>query len=425
MIAQNVHEAEPVSRVPNAAFTPASDEERSEVRDQLRRILSSAAFHNSKRYASVLKFVVDQTLLGFGDRLKERTIGIEVFDRPPDYDTATDHAVRSAVAEVRKRLAQYYLDGGRRELRIEIQPGSYMPLFRWGDEASHLAAIPAKITTGRTSSIPALAPDVPVTPKLWVRSFWIAAGCVIFAAALAAAVITTRSHDPMESFWRPLFVSRAPVLLCIGNMEGALEPPRDGQGLTSKMSLSDFHNSPVITVTAYDAFTLAKFAALMQANGKQFRFASQSDTTFDDLQGGPAILVGLLNNTWTERLVPKLRFTVEHPTVTQYVIRDRTRPSNNDWSVDYSTPYMSLTKDYALVLRMFDPKTEQTVIVAAGITVFGTAAAGEFLTNRNEMKKLAAIAPPGWEKKNMELVLSTDVIGGQSGPASIVAAQFW
>ncbi|MGB6696903.1 MAG: hypothetical protein WBE56_22110, partial [Terracidiphilus sp.] len=86
MIAQNVHEAEPVFRVPNTAFTPASDEERSEVRDQLRRILSSSAFHNSKRYASVLKFVVDQTLLGFGDRLKERTIGIEVFDRPPDYD---------------------------------------------------------------------------------------------------------------------------------------------------------------------------------------------------------------------------------------------------------------------------------------------------------------------------------------------------
>jgi hypothetical protein len=41
------------------------------------------------------------------------------------------------------------------------------------------------------------------------------------------------------------------------------------------------------------------------------------------------------------------------------------------------------------------------------------------------MEKLAAIAPPGWEKKNMELVLSTDVIKGRSGPASIVAVQFW
>ena len=74
---------------------------------------------------------------------------------------------------------------------------------------------------------------------------------------------------------------------------------------------------------------------------------------------------------------------------------------------------------------MVDPKTEQTVIVAVGVIVFGTAAAGNFLTSNNEMEKLAAIAPPGWEKKNMELVLSTDVIKGRSGPASIVAVQFW
>jgi hypothetical protein len=47
------------------------------------------------------------------------------------------------------------------------------------------------------------------------------------------------------------------------------------------------------------------------------------------------------------------------------------------------------------------------------------------LTNKDELKKLSAIAPPGWEKKNMELVLSTDVIRGRSGHADIVAAQFW
>jgi hypothetical protein len=62
---------------------------------------------------------------------------------------------------------------------------------------------------------------------------------------------------------------------------------------------------------------------------------------------------------------------------------------------------------------------------SAGITVFGTSAAADFLTNPSEIKKLTAIAPQGWEKKNMELVLSTDMIRGQSGPASIVASRFW
>src|SRR5690348_12495613 len=66
----------------NGAFSPGSDAEQDEVRHQLERILASPVFHNSKRYASVLRFIVEQTLQGFGDRLKERTIGIEVFDRP-------------------------------------------------------------------------------------------------------------------------------------------------------------------------------------------------------------------------------------------------------------------------------------------------------------------------------------------------------
>jgi hypothetical protein len=426
MIVQNVQEAVPSGRTPNMLFTPLSDQERGEVRDQLRRILSSPVFHNSKRYASVLKFVVDQTLMGFGDRLKERTIGIEVFDRPPDYDTATDHAVRSAVAEVRKRLAQYYLNGGRRELRIEIQPGSYMPQFRWGEEGPHLAALPAHIATVRAESITAQPPgDRDSHKKRWIRTAWIAVSSVILVAGITAWLMANRSPDTLESFWKPLLSSRSPVLLCIGNVEGGEQPPAVDSGSNYKLTVSDYQNSPIATVNEFDSFALARFAGLLQANGRLFKFASQSDATFTDLQSGPAILVGLLNNNWTERLVPRLRFTVDEPTPYKYVIRDRNRPSDSQWTVDYTTPYMNLTKDYAIVLRMVDPKTEQTVIVAAGITVFGTSAASEFLTNRKEIRKIAAIAPPGWERKNMELVLSTDVIRGESGPASIVAAQFW
>jgi hypothetical protein len=424
MIAHNVQEAGPAEHTPNGVFSPSTNLEQSAVRNQLQRILASPAFHNSKRYAAVLKYIVDQTLEGFGDRLKERTIGIEVFDRPPDYDTATDHAVRSAVAEVRKRLAQYYLNGTRTELRIEILPGSYTPQFRWGDETPQPAPVTATIST-KQANVAAQPAPVQAIHKPSARWAWIAASSVVLAAAIAGVFLTSRANDPLDSFWKPILSSRAPVLLCIGNLEGGEDPPVDLQGLTSKLTLSQFQNSANTTVNVYDAFTMAKLAGLLQGNGRRFRFASQSDATFTDLQSGPAILVGLLNNNWTERLEPKLRFFVEQPAPAKYVIRDRNNLSNHDWSVDYSTPYLDLTKDYALVLRMVDPKTEQTVIVAAGITVFGTSAAGDFLTSRNELKKLAAVAPPGWEKKNMEIVLTTDVIRGQSGPASIVATQFW
>ena len=250
---------------------------------------------------------------------------------------------------------------------------------------------------------------------------------MILAVSLASwgGVFLLQRSDPFESFWKPVLSSHAPVPLCIGNVEGGLGSLGEGPNLSSTLSLAGFHNSPYETVNVYDVSTMTKFARLLESKGQRFEFKSQSDATFTDLQNGPAVLVGLQNNSWTARLVSGLRFTVEHPNLTKVIIRDRKNPSFQDWSIDYATPYLDVTRDYALVLRMADPKTEQTVVVAAGITVFGTYAAGEFLTNKDEMKKLSAIAPPGWEKKNMELVLSTDVIRGRSGPATIVAAQFW
>jgi hypothetical protein len=254
----------------------------------------------------------------------------------------------------------------------------------------------------------------------------IAGAAVTLALCIVALVVAMRSPAPFDSFWQPVFSSRAPVLLCVGNLEGGRGPSAGAsQGPNPALTLKEFHSSESETVHVYDAMTLARFAGLMAANAKQYQIASQSDATFTDLQKGPAVLVGLMNNDWTERLVPKLRFTVEHPAPSRITIRDRDNPSNTDWTVDYSTPYLDVTKDYALVLRMVDPKTEQIVVVAAGITVFGTFAAGDFLTNKGEMKKLAAFVPRGWEKKNVELVLSTDVIRGRSGPATIIAAQFW
>jgi len=107
------------------------------------------------------------------------------------------------------------------------------------------------------------------------------------------------------------------------------------------------------------------------------------------------------------------------------LIRDRTNPLRSDWFIDYYAPYLEITRDYALIVRATDPKTEQIVVAAGGMSVFGTLAAGEFLTNRNEIRKLATAAPKGWKRKNMEIVLSTEVIRGNPGPPKVVATYFW
>jgi hypothetical protein len=405
---------------PRPAFEPITEIERESVRRQLEFILGSPAFASIKRYAAVLKFIVDRTLDGESALLKERTIGVEVFHRPADYDTA-DHVVRSAMSEVRKRLAQYYHEDRRGELRIDVLPGSYVPQFRWVEEPAAPPAMPAE-SPGRVAVLTP-TPDNRPSSGISAWGWLVLAGLALICAATVA--IALRPRSPFESFWRPVLASRSPVLLCVGNLEGGRGAAGNLAGLSPSATLKEFHNSEIEMVHVYDAMTLARFAGLMQAKGRQYQLASQSDATFTDLQKGPAILVGLMNNNWTERLVPQLRFTVEQTSPRQIAIRDRKSPYSTDWTVNYDTPYIDLTRDYAIVLRMADPKTEQMVVAAAGITVFGTLAAGEFLTDPNELKKLESVAPRGWEGKNVELVLKTDVIRGRSGPASIVAAQFW
>src|ERR1700746_2184936 len=96
------------------------------ILSQLERILANPLFKNSRRYPNLLRYVVEQTLKGHPDELKERTLGIEVFGREPDYDTNLDPVVRTTAAEIRKRLALYYQDPNHEsDLRIDLPLGSY------------------------------------------------------------------------------------------------------------------------------------------------------------------------------------------------------------------------------------------------------------------------------------------------------------
>jgi hypothetical protein len=151
---------------------------------------------------------------------------------------------------------------------------------------------------------------------------------------------------------------------------------------------------------------------------------SQSEATYADLQNGPVVLIGLLNNEWTKRLVGQLRFSVERPWPGKVLLRDRNNPSRDNWFIDYYRPFLEISRDYALVLRATDPKTEQMVVAAGGMSIFGTLAA-EFLTVGNEFGKFAGVAPKDWRRKNMEIVLSTDVIRGHPRPPSVVVYHFW
>ncbi len=113
------------------------------IRAQLDLLVRDEVFRSSKRSVAFLRYVVEQTLNGSADQIKERTIGVEVFGRDPSYDTNLDHIVRTAATELRKRLATYYVDEKHRnELRMGLVPGSYIPRFTLPGQARHIGVEP-------------------------------------------------------------------------------------------------------------------------------------------------------------------------------------------------------------------------------------------------------------------------------------------
>jgi hypothetical protein len=63
-------------------------------------------------------------------------------------------------------------------------------------------------------------------------------------------------------------------------------------------------------------------------------------------------------------------------------------------------------------------------VTVAGTTGFGTQAAGEFLTNEAYLEEALKQAPRDWQKKNMQVVLSTRVMSGTAGPPQVLAVDF-
>src|SRR5271170_1081710 len=109
-----------------------SEEEKNAIHLQMERLVANPHFSHSRRFPSFLRFVIDHTISGRADVLKERTLGVEIFGKNADYDTASDPIVRVTATEIRKRIAQYYQDPGHEnELRISLIPGSYIPQFHW------------------------------------------------------------------------------------------------------------------------------------------------------------------------------------------------------------------------------------------------------------------------------------------------------
>lgn len=412
------------------AWLPLTPEDQILVRTALEAVLASPLFRGSRRYPAMLRYIVEKTLDGQQDSLKERMIGVEVFGRDPGYDTNEDPVVRFSAGEIRKRIAQFYQENGAQEtgsraaIEFHLPLGTYVPqFFRTSDLAdtpSVTAALPLPPEPLPAPPLPQPSATLP-TGRSIVRPL-VAAAALIGAAVLLAWVIASRIHprNPVVEVWAPLLNNPDPVLISAGRPVTPANEVNEPSDLTIKQRIlrPEFR----VSITTVDAIT--NIAGFLQLQKKPFRIHDADTNTLADLHGRPIVLVNGNDNKWTLLLLKPLRFRFVSEGDLSYV-EDARQPGFHGWSVDFNQMYRRQTTDYAIVGRFKSATTGSPVIVVAGISSNGTEAAGEFIVSPDRLEELFRSAPAGWKDGNFEAVLKVEVVDGNTGASTVVAKEFW
>ena len=99
------------------------------IGEHLEEVLSSTAFQDSAKLSQLLRYLVEATLTGSSDPIKEQVLGIEVFERPSDWDPQIESIVRVEVKRLREMLTLYYhRENPLTPVRFEVPIGSYKAL---------------------------------------------------------------------------------------------------------------------------------------------------------------------------------------------------------------------------------------------------------------------------------------------------------
>jgi hypothetical protein len=413
-----------------------------QIRAELAAILDSSVFRTSKRCHDFLQYVVTQALRGDLQNLRERSLAVEVFGRRTQASLGDDSIVRVGAREVRKRLAQYYMtEGAHDAMRIELPAGSYVPVFH--SQAAPVFEPPEVVTLP-----PAPAPALPVAasketavPKPGAVKRWlIPAG--ILALVLLGVVVwrSARTGVPEEfnTFWRPALVPQTTVFLgmahpIVYHPSSRLLKLDDDTNGAEKVLQRPVHVPPEPNSNDYvpvfdqyvgvgDALAASRISVLFAQHKHLIKARLADKLSFADLRDSSVILIGAFTNRWSAQLVQGLRYRLGIALGIPWILDSAT---GRKWLLAGKTDAGLANEDYILLCRLPHAQTGGFVIIAAGLTQYGTEEAGRILSDPDALAPLLRKVSPDWRNKNLELVLHSRVLGETSTAPELIASYVW
>lgn len=416
-----------------------------DILDELAAILSSKEFRGSQRCQTFLRYILEAFYRGDEDSLKERTLGIELFGRTPDYDTGADAIVRVTAHETRRRLSSYQLAHKDRSVAITMQPGTYVPTILRSTElqgvepdehaltsqpmASEMAkpqpmkqtwettapdrpvteptaptAIPPKVSSSSASST-LTEPLAMKASKRWIAPLlWVVALSLLIMTGLTVRWSVLHTQDAvLRTFWGPV-LSKKKTMLC-----------------TSKPNAYAFAD---LSATKGDANLALRIRDKLAAMGQTTRMVITSDLSENDLKEAPTVLIGNSGtNSWTARVANGFRFQFD--TVKgNPVIRDVRNP-DRIWEVPERPDVSHAALDYAVITRVQHSQFGPGLIAIAGSSSLSTHASGIALLDPESLNTMLKDAPNDWPQKNLQLVIRYSHIQTVDYAPQVVAAVYW
>jgi TolB-like protein/tetratricopeptide (TPR) repeat protein len=190
----------------------------------LEHVVTDPTFAQSDRLVSFLRFIVNETLAGRADHIKESVVGVEIFGRQPGYDPKSDPIVRVQARQLRQKLRDHYdLQGRDRRVRIDLPKGGYVPQFRNEPQAQ---------SSADAARIPGPAPSSVEGPR---RSATVRVATVAALATLAVVVASSELYRRARVDVSATSLPRSIAVLPFRNLTGDVAQEYFSDGLTESL----------------------------------------------------------------------------------------------------------------------------------------------------------------------------------------------
>jgi hypothetical protein len=420
------------------------------VEQHLNGVLKGEAFKGSQRSGKFLKYIVNRVIAGDFNSLKERVIGIEVFGRPPDYDTSADAIVRVTASDVRKRLSRHYgRPGMASEYRISLPTGSYIPKIS-REPGSHLEQqLLSTVNAQIQEHVPQVGLDEPSLSSRRGELFRLVLAVLLISAINLAAFVVARNRlrEPEHITvlpWSSIFGSSRVTQIITSDPNIA-----EIQGFTGgQISLSDYANRHYIPdpthltpeqlrfcqiilrgdkASVVDTPIVMAVGQLAQATSSKITVHGAREIQFADMQSDTNfILLGSpRSNPWSNLYNDRMDLRFEYdPKTGKEVIRNVHPRPGELLSYDETAPGWATGQSYAVVAFIKNIDQNGQALFLAGLTAEGTAAAGRLvndLPRLNATLKKCGVHPSGTD--HFEILLRLNMLAGSPSNIDTVSCR--